>query len=612
MWCTALPEPERFQASLLPIVLGGTNDNAPEVQLHAAKVMTASFSDVDINEEKDGGRAETEKTDLVNLPEPFDKQPPSAGAKRIVKRLLQAMLPNVLKELGEWTVSRRQQAAGMLGAMLVYGESEFTSHLPKLLRALGSGCRDEEDAVAQKSFFCAELVGQFVSCDAVLSVLLPLIASKPTSSDGAAEDASAGNKPITDEERTGYLMILSAIFGAIPEEDALPQVKSVMETLSKPVVCESDSKTVQAQLVEVLVDMIDACGEHCGFDKDEELNFLMTRVLLQLQASRESQDVRDSATAAMQSLADASGVSPTTIFAHHFDSLLDVVIGPAPRPYATAASWTSDSPQRTLFDVLMRQGGEAVGAHLGQVLPIFEIALKPARDPDLRMCMLALLDTIFSDPVLSEYLLPLGGPMLQKLILPNAVWRVGRVACTVRRIAMRAMRTLLAGRLVDNDSTLALVAELLPVMKSCLDDDEPLTRSLTCDVLTFVFAAIRGSLDAELARDIYPELLKRLDDSNDQVRVSVCSLFQAFFHAPAPGALAGTPFGYTVETLFVHLDDPDIEMQRAVFAALSTATEVDKGVVLRQAKKALTQHRDPQFVKDLISRCEEEEEEEEE
>ena len=91
--------------------------------------------------------------------------------------------------------------------------------------------------------------------------------------------------------------------------------------------------------------------------------------------------------------------------------------------------------------------------------------------------------------------------MLQRLLVPNLVWRVGRVASSVRKIGMRCASILLRQRLVAQDSLVAIwhgeQSQLVPILKSCLDDDEPLTRQLTCLALMSIFEIIPGKLDME-------------------------------------------------------------------------------------------------------------------
>ena len=59
---------------------------------------------------------------------------------------------------------------------------------------------------------------------------------------------------------------------------------------------------------------------------------------------------------------------------------------------------------------------------------------------------------------------------------------------------------------------------LLPVLKTDLDDFDASTRELCCLSLDLMFKALPGALSEQPVHELYPSLLKRLDDSADPVR----------------------------------------------------------------------------------------------
>jgi len=71
---------------------------------------------------------------------------------------------------------------------------------------------------------------------------------------------------------------------------------------------------------------------------------------------------------------------------------------------------------------------------------------------------------------------------------------------------------------------------LLPVIKSCLDDDwAPDLRFATCNLVEKLLIALNQYIESEELRDLYPALLQRLDDAQDVIRVEVTKSFIAFF-----------------------------------------------------------------------------------
>ena len=96
-----------------------------------------------------------------------------------------------------------------------------------------------------------------------------------------------------------------------------------------------------------------------------------------------------------------------------------------------------------------------------------------------------------------------------------------------------------------------------------------------------------------------------MDDSNDDVRRTICATLATFFQAPAEGAFSSTCVGYIIDTLLIHLDDPEEDMQRAVFGTLLAAVAVAPELVQKKATKARESHRDPEMAEELMARASE-------
>ena len=85
------------------------------------------------------------------------------------------------------------------------------------------------------------------------------------------------------------------------------------------------------------------------------------------------------------------------------------------------------------------------------------------------------------------------------------------------------------------------------------------------------FSAVASALDYETQRKLYPELLKRLDDSNDAIRVEAARAFEQFLRGMAAGFEPGQ-MEYMVRALCVHLDDGNAAVQDAVQAVMLQVT----------------------------------------
>jgi hypothetical protein len=120
-------------------------------------------------------------------------------------------------------------------------------------------------------------------------------------------------------------------------------------------------------------------------------------------------------------------------------------------------------------------------------------------------------------------------------------------------------------------------------------------------VAATVRAAGARSLDGEALRGLFAELLKRLDDSNDAVRVSACGALRELPAAAAPGDVKGMPAEYTTDTLLVHLDDGDAGVQAAVYEALLPWAALEPAYALKKAAEVRDRLRHPAYAEKLLT-----------
>ena len=92
-------------------------------------------------------------------------------------------------------------------------------------------------------------------------------------------------------------------------------------------------------------------------------------------------------------------------------------------------------------------------------------------------------------------------------------------------------------------------------MKSCLDDDWTNELRYAAVILTRkIMERIRDDIEHEVFKEIYPELLKRLDDAQDGIRIETAKTFELFFEL-LPVGWSNSLYDYCVKNIFIHLDD---------------------------------------------------------
>jgi dynein assembly factor 5 len=122
-----------------------------------------------------------------------------------------------------------------------------------------------------------------------------------------------------------------------------------------------------------------------------------------------------------------------------------------------------------------------------------------------------------------------------------------------------------------------------------------------CLSLDYMFRALPGALGNQPVAELYPSLLKRLDDSSDDVRYAVCKAFKSFFGSAPVTAFRGTCIDYTLDQLFVHLDDMDEGIQSKFFEVIIAALPIDAPKVIKKANSMRNAHRSPHYIDQIVA-----------
>lgn len=91
-------------------------------------------------------------------------------------------------------------------------------------------------------------------------------------------------------------------------------------------------------------------------------------------------------------------------------------------------------------------------------------------------------------------------------------------------------------------------------------------------------------LSDESRRAIYPELLKRLDDSNNGIRIACCRALCAFVRSAGP-SYCDTNSGYLAAGVVIHMDDSDVAVQEAACGVMEAMAATKPQVVQKEVNK---------------------------
>jgi len=302
----------------------------------------------------------------------------------------------------------------------------------------------------------------------------------------------------------------------------------------------------------------------------------------------------------------------------YFDDLFELITKELHEP--TGAVWEFGDINVKAFDSLLRTcHGETIGHKMGKIGPILESHLsgeaisslttapssESKEDVQLifqtKLFIMALVQSIVSNPDLpKKYVQPFAEALLTNAVIPNLVWQVGSHASALRKLSAAVLLSILQG----GTSTLTickLCPELLPILKSTLGDDDGIIRELVSVSLSKIFEALPAVLGEQAIDKLYPELMRGLDDGNENVRFASCDALRNFLRCAPAANYRGTAIEYMVENLFVHLDDPNPGLQEKVYAALVAAVSVDPAVVAKNAEASIFSHRHSKYCKKLLN-----------
>jgi len=230
------------------------------------------------------------------------------------------------------------------------------------------------------------------------------------------------------------------------------------------------------------------------------------------------------------------------------------------------------SHQLQAFDALIRIcGGNIVGKNFNTVGPIFEVhlgcsdALEEGSAPlqqdssvySTKMSLMALLESVVSDTSFSPdqscicYL-------IDSIIAPNLIWRVGGKATALRRVSLAALFSMLRVGNVTETTMISLAPRLLPVLNSMLSDDDESTRELVCRSLAIIVKVAACCLGKDSTQEICLSVTKCLEDDADCVRVAACTALATFLVAGPEIHVRGEVLKHVVEELQMHSKDPTV------------------------------------------------------
>ena len=153
-----------------------------------------------------------------------------------------------------------------------------------------------------------------------------------------------------------------------------------------------------------------------------------------------------------------------------------------------------------------------------------------SKDVELRFDMLSLVEHLLLQENLYSTMIFYTEILIKLVLLPCTEWRAGMPICKIRKASIICMIKLFEKNLIEKEKLMVLLPEMINKLKSPLDDDWAHDLRFASVVLVTKMMEFMGKdMDREGFNEIYPELLKRLDDAQDGIRIEACKSFEVLW-----------------------------------------------------------------------------------
>nr|XP_021327043.1 dynein assembly factor 5, axonemal-like isoform X2 [Danio rerio] len=580
-WLLRLPDRYSYFHKLIPLLLTSVSDEIPEIRSLAEN----SWKQVGAQWEKENEDDLKDKMDF-QLPAPAlytsGGERPGLGCRELVVRNLSKLLPAMGRDIGDWLVQTRVKTVQLLRVLLLHAEDHCTQHLQMLLTVLYHACADAETDVRTQCLESAKLLGVFVSPEVYLKLLLPHV-----------EDSSS----CSSASPWAPLMVLGAVLSGSSRETLRPHLVKIGDTLAQPEVCLGSQQVLYVDQLLVCVDAVLCVGQQ---DCDV-ISLQLLKVLVSVQSVASQHEQHSKAEKLLRSVCAAQALSGVCdLYRQHMAALLQWLSD-------SHQTWTSFSIQKTQLEIIAMQSGPVVGEFLPALLPLLKSCVDPSREPEMRLHIFTMLskllldakNTLDSQGRFGEHM----EMVLQDLFMPNLVWRSGRSAAAVRTAALSCLLAVLHGEAFPAERVVSAVDSLSSLLISALEEDSKLARLLACRSLTSLLKITAQQISTDKLNHIYPELLKRVDDSSEDVRVEALKSLSVWFCSLGKNydMQSNRPhLELLFQQLLLYMDDPDTTVQDTVLGVLKVASAVDGDLLQQQTESVREKQRSPEYCDKLL------------
>ncbi len=200
----------------------------------------------------------------------------------------------------------------------------------------------------------------------------------------------------------------------------------------------SDNQDVLERTYHVVANLISAAGK---INKTHQHSLF--KILLQLGSLPQMAGMKDRVDATMTVLAKSVGLEEgSDLFSVELSSLIDEM-------QETFETWNKHTPERFIFDLLVRRSNTALVERFEDILQIIAANVENTKEYELRMDMLSLVEFLLNQEILSENITFYSEIVLKMILIPSTVWKVGSPNIKIRKAAVICMMRMIDHKLIS-------------------------------------------------------------------------------------------------------------------------------------------------------------------
>ncbi|KAJ3177528.1 HEAT repeat-containing protein 2 [Irineochytrium annulatum] len=615
-WLTRLIDRYSLGYKILPLVYAGLTDELEKLRGLSATGMES----LGVLYEKEWADRLKDEMDtfmgIGNINLSPDRH--RVGARHLARDNTQKIVAKMVEGLVDWNPDIRCKSAAVLAVFIPFAEENITGYsgmiLPALYRVLSS---DEPFVMNQVSLLfdgtikVAEALGRYVNPEVYITVLLNHITANTEST----------------AFRLGCLRALSGLVSGTPPRVLEPYLLMILDGFSSGDLVGNESILVVLEVshvTKILVQKV-AAQQDVEAEVHRAAGYRIFTIIVSLLSFKGNDKVAGwvemihNAKSSLESLATAVGSAGTSgLYSLYFDAFIEDL-------RRSCGTWVSSSPELRAFATVLLESDGFLGSRLEPVFQIFAQCCGKDVEINLQKNALETLSKLFKSRI---SVLDSKGQLLSQvtfitdsIIVPTATWRPGgNDFKKVRGLSMKCLRLLLEGSFKRHDPSNALCREYLQhvmgdpesqcfvVTWNCFDEDDEKTRTNALEAMKLLLVtsvAVKVYFKAGTFKKLYEELLKRLDDTQDSVRILTCSVIKSFalavgaFHSQALRDAPAKDSKEYVETrlddghwevflkgVLIHAEDPKPEVQNAAESAIAALIKVAPEEVVQKLRES--------------------------